>query len=86
VACLDVTGALRSGTNRLRIEAQNASGACGLLAVLNLVYRDGRKERIVSDRSWIVINSAGKTGKAVEIAPFGKGPWSYRLVIVNGKD
>ena len=74
---LDVASALVSGTNRLVIEAESATGAGGILFCLDLP--GGR--RIVSDSSWRVtrLDSPG-TVASHPAAVWGRPPmypWGY---------
>ena len=80
----DVASWLKPGSNELRINAQNKGGVAGLLAVLDITYLDGKKERIVSDPSWQVINAAAEKAQANVVAPIGGGRWKmYTMKIVS---
>jgi alpha-L-rhamnosidase len=66
---VDLTAALRGGQHRLEVSAQNDQGAAGLLATLELTYRDGRFQRIVSDETW------GEPSDVGVVGPYGAEPW-----------
>ena len=81
----DLTPYLKQGRNVLAFYAANRGGAAGILADLELTFDDGRTQKILSDKSWKVSDEvpAGNWLKngisgglaAVELFPFGKGPW-----------
>ena len=48
----DVTALAGGRTKVLSVRAKNANGPAGVLVVLDLVYPDGSKKRVVSDASW----------------------------------
>ena len=83
----DLARLLKQGRNVLAVYAANRGGAAGLLVDLELVFADGTRKRILSDKSWLttgevpsynwLTSGIGKEGKpAKELFPFGKGPWA----------
>jgi hypothetical protein len=76
---------LKKGKNVIAVYATNQGGAAGFLADLELVFKNGKKEHITSDKSWMTsgevpagnwLKNGIKNGKnAKELFPFGKGPW-----------
>ena len=82
----DLLPYLKKGKNIIAVYASNRGGAAGFLADLELVGKDGTRERITSDSSWQASSevpaynwlkkgiSNGKNAK--ELFPFGKGPWN----------
>jgi hypothetical protein len=81
----DLLPYLKKGKNVIAVYATNQGVAAGFLADLELVFKDGKKEHILSDRSWMTSEEVpagnwlkhgitnGKNAK--ELFPFGKGPW-----------
>ena len=49
---VDITDALRPGTNMLAAEVHNAAHPGGFLLQGALLYSDGTRETIITDRSW----------------------------------
>ena len=81
----DLLPYLKKGKNVIAVYAVNQGGAAGFLADLLLVFQDGRKEHIVSDKTWSAaeevpasnwLKEGIRSGRnAKELFPFGKGPW-----------
>ncbi|MBR7104154.1 MAG: hypothetical protein IKC65_04365, partial [Lentisphaeria bacterium] len=81
----DLLPYLKKGKNVIAVYAGNQGGPAGFLADLLLVFKDGRKEHIVSDKTWSAaeevpasnwLKEGIRSGRnAKELFPFGKGPW-----------
>lgn len=73
-----VKGAVRSGENRIVVEAANTHGAAALIAVIEIRREDGSKVRMVSDGTWETSNEGADKGPWVparEVVPYGDPPW-----------
>lgn len=89
----DLKPYLRKGKNVIAIEAKDSGLApCALLFDLELNTARGKKMKIVSDDSWLTsdqevegwqeLDFNDRNWKKAEIiAPYGQGPWEYRLKI-----
>ena len=77
---------LKVGTNWLGIMARNYDGDAGVQVALDLVYRDGTSQRVVTDAAWIcaATRPAGPPDPAAPgpewspvrvICPVGQGRW-----------
>lgn len=79
VARMDIKAALRPGENKIMLSANNTDGPAGLAAAIQIMYADGRIERIVTNRDWLAgdpLKSNGRsTFPAQEIANIGDTPW-----------
>ena len=72
---IDVTEALKAGTNRIEVEATNGEGTGaqnpgGLLLALRATLGSGREETLVSDEGWTSLD-----GNVVALGPFDVAPW-----------
>lgn len=87
VEAFDITAQLQPGKNVLAIHVTDFSPPGGIVAELELRYRDGRTVKIASDRSWLTAEEAPANFREVEfddsawspaqeIAPFGAGAWA----------
>jgi alpha-L-rhamnosidase len=84
---VDVTGALKPGTNVIAIEANNVGKTpAGLLGRLGIIFTDGKSDTISIDGSWLSsrdkkdhwneVDGDTKTWKpAAEVARYGDKPW-----------
>jgi hypothetical protein len=91
----DLTDKLRVGRNLLAVKAgDNGLLPCGLLAELQLHYKDGRTERLLSDNSWRVAMDVeegwdqatfddARWEKASIVAPYGGGAWKKNLEVIH---
>jgi len=82
---------LSMGNAVIEIKGENGSGACGVIAALQLDYADGSTEIIRSDRKWMTTDnsitalSQGDWRPAEELAAFNTPPWNAgRFSIVAG--
>lgn len=82
----DLTWLLGGGAHALAVEAQNDGLEGGVILGLTLEYADGRRERIVSDRSWWVVPNDysrwlrrsipdPRWQPALEVGVLGQFPW-----------
>ena len=76
---LEISSLLVKGKNQLRVEAANTDGMCALLAVLDLTFSNGKTRQIRSDSTWMTENKAGVKKNAIELCPYGKGRWGFRV-------
>lgn len=67
---LDLTKEFKSGENLIEIEGRDTGGDAGILAKLNLHFKDGSKESISTDSSWTIAGAAAK-----QVAAYGASPW-----------
>lgn len=86
---MNVKGFLKSGKNLIAVDAFNAADApnpAGLIAALHLQFADGRRQVMVSDKTWEWTesppagwdadpNASGDWKPAQEVGPVGSGPW-----------
>ncbi|MBI1842309.1 MAG: c-type cytochrome [Verrucomicrobia bacterium] len=83
---VSVLSRLKTGGNEIVVAARNEGGSAGLLLKLDLKYRGGRKETIVTDTSWQTVeNKTGGNGvrnlpqdgwvAAKALGPLGMEPW-----------
>ncbi len=73
----DLTPFAARGAFTVDIHARNEDGPAGLIAVIELEAADGATERIVTDRTWMVSDSADLRDPrpATEVALYGAPPW-----------
>lgn len=73
---VDLTGRLSRGEHEIRIDAKNVADRAGVLAALELRYKNGSTDRVVTDRQWQTYTAEGNPlGAATEEATYGEGPW-----------
>ena len=78
----DITPLIRQGENILAADVRNHRYAGGLLAELDILYADGRTEKIVSDRSWRSAYKP-KESTAYRALKFDDSSWEPALEIVR---
>ncbi len=82
----DVTRLLQKGANRLDIVATNRTGPAGVLLKLEMLFADGSRQRVTTDRSWqsaLKVPTSGAPpalentdwGGVVSLGPLGVAPW-----------
>ncbi len=90
VYAFDAAGLLKSGSNVLAVDANNASDSpnpAGLIAALRIEFRNGQAVEIFTDRNWrtaaeaapnwMTIEAPGKWEPAMELGPLGMAPWGW---------
>ena len=75
----DVTDQLKSGKNRLAIEAKNAGGAAGVIAGITVWLADGNVVKFATSKDW----RCGMTGDADWFAKDAPADWQPVKVIGN---
>lgn len=78
----DVTAHIVPGTNRIVVDAQNASGPAGLLLSLKLEFANGQVHVITTDPTWQVLPHAGGAVTEPEQLPAG-GRAAYSLGLMG---
>jgi hypothetical protein len=77
---VDISGLLRRGSNQLQIRVDRnleKDRSSGLIASLDIQYRDGKNATIHSDSQWTCFcNEIAKAKPATELGPFGIAPWN----------
>ena len=85
-ARFDVAQLLRKGTNQFAVTATNRSGPAGVLLKLELLFTDGSRQRLATDRTWQgaikvpldwprpALGNAGWSG-VVSLGRLGVAPW-----------
>jgi hypothetical protein len=84
----DVGTLLRQGSNLVAVEAVNTTDSpspAGVIAAINIRYKDGRKQTIVTDKTWESADKAADKWNsadavegwtaAKELGPLGMAPW-----------
>ncbi|MBU2668994.1 glycoside hydrolase family 78 protein [Actinoplanes bogorensis] len=77
---IDLAGALRSGSNTLRIAVRNTSaGPAGLLGHLRVASAAGTVD-LVTDSAWQAANAVPETWvQAKDLGAYGSGPWASNV-------
>jgi putative heme-binding domain-containing protein len=89
-AVADVATHLKPGENLLAVSGRNDGGSAGVLARLELSLAGGRKQLIVSDRTWLsaaqvadgwekAAETSGAWSKPVSLGKLGTAPWGNVL-------
>jgi len=73
---LDLSSDLRAGKNELVLHAENAQGAGGVLARVDLELADGTRTKLVTDSSWQASEADSATITAVSLGQLGVQPWA----------
>ncbi|MCC6126106.1 MAG: alpha-L-rhamnosidase N-terminal domain-containing protein [Pirellulales bacterium] len=87
VFTFDIAPSLKQGENLLAVEAANTTESAtpaGLIAKLTILYRDGRRQNLVTDATWKTAKTAPETWKSLAgddwaaakmLGEFGMAPW-----------
>ena len=76
----EVSKLLKARGNRLEVLVRsNGAPPSGMIAELEIVYTDNRREVIVSDASWLAVKPGTAPRKVEVIAPYGGGAWGNKL-------
>lgn len=88
VFTFDIAPLLKQGSNLLAVEAVNATNTpspAGLIGAITIEYKDGRRQTVVTNKSWESSDIAGEQWKttspagwtaAKELGELGTAPWS----------
>jgi hypothetical protein len=78
---MDVTKALKPGTNVVTVTAVNATDApspAALIGALTIQFQDGHTMEVVTDASWEAAEKAGSPwAPALAMGPLGMAPWGH---------
>ena len=76
----EVGNLLKNQNNRMEVlVSSNGAPPSGMIAELEIVYTDNRRQVIVSDASWLAVKPDTAPRMAEVIAPYGGGAWGTKL-------